>query len=74
MRNRGPGLPSGPDPASCLVASMPSMTGMRTSISTTSGDSSRQICTASVPSHAVPTTAKSGCVSSSAAKPVRTTW
>jgi hypothetical protein len=67
MRIRGPGLPSGPDPASCRVASMPSMT-------TTSGDSSRQICTASVPSQAVPTTAKSGWVSSSAAKPVRTTW
>ena len=53
---------------------MPSITGIRTSISTTSGDSSRQIRTASVPSQAVPTTVKSGWVSSSAAKPVRTTW
>ena len=44
MRMRGP---PGPDPASCLVASMPSMTGIRTSIRTTSGRSSPQIRTAS---------------------------
>ena len=52
---------------------MPSMTGIRTSIKATSGENSRQIRTASAPSQAVPTTVKSGWVSSSAAKPVRTT-
>ena len=70
MRMRGP---PGPEPASCLVASMPSMTGIRTSISTTSGRSSPQIRTASDPSQAVPTTVKSGWVSSSPANPARTT-
>ncbi len=70
MRMRGP---SWPDPVSCLVASMPSVPGMRTSMRTTSGRSSRQIRTASAPSQAVPATAKSGWVLSSAAKPVRTT-
>ena len=68
---RGP--PSSPGSASCLVASMPSVPGIRTSISTTSGRSSRQILTASPPSTAVPTTSKSGWVSSSVANPVRTT-
>ena len=66
--------PSASDPASCRVASMPSMPGMRTSISTTSGRRSRQIRTASAPSEAVPTTVKSGWVSSSPANPSRTTW
>ena len=63
-----------PDPANCRVASMPSMPGMRTSISTTSGRRSRQMRTASAPSDAVPTTEKSGWVSSNPAKPSRTTW
>ena len=70
MRIRGPvGLLSGSDLASCLVASTPSMTGMRTSIRTTKRvDNQRQICTASVPSRWCRTTAKSGWVSSSAAE------
>jgi hypothetical protein len=59
--------------ASCLVASMPSVPGIRTSISTTSGRRSRQTRTAAAPSAAVPSTAKSGWVSSSAANPARTT-
>ena len=64
-----------PGPAtSCLVASMPSVPGIRTSISTTSGLSSWQASTASAPSEAVPSTVKSGWVSSSAANPARTTW
>ena len=52
---------------------MPSMRGIRTSISTTSGCTSWQIRTASAPSQAVPSTAKSGWVPSSSANPVRTT-
>src|SRR6202042_1220591 len=63
-----------PGSASCLVASIPSMTGMRTSMRTTSGPSCRLSSTASAPSLAVPTTVKSGCVSSSAANPARTIW
>src|SRR5580698_9592768 len=63
-----------PGSASCLVASIPSMTGMRTSMRTTSGLSCRLSSTASAPSLAVPTTVKSGCVSSSAANPARTIW
>ena len=43
-------------PASCAVASIPSIRGMRTSISTTSGRSSRASRTASRPSSASPTT------------------
>ena len=69
MRIRG--VPAS-SPASCLVASMPSMLGMRMSISTTFGCCARPTRTASIPSLAVPTTAKSGWVSSRAAKPVRT--
>ncbi len=60
-------------PASCRVASIPSVPGIRTSISTTSGRSSRQTRTASAPSRAVPATVKSGWVPSSSANPVRTT-
>jgi len=66
------GAPS-PSRASRRVASIPSITGMRTSISTTSGRSKVQTRTASSPSAAVPTTVKSGCVSSSSAKPALTT-
>src|SRR6202046_621907 len=63
-----------PGAASGLGASIPSMTGMRTSMRTTSGLSCLRSSTASAPSLAVPTTVKSGCVSSSAANPARTTW
>ncbi len=67
MRGRAqPGL------VSCLVASMPSTPGMRTSIRMTSGEVCRQMRTASAPSWAVPTTVKSGCVPSSPANPLRT--
>ena len=69
MRGRSP-----PGPMSCLVASMPSIPGIRTSIRTTSGAASRQTRTASAPSSAVPTTVKSGWVPSSPAKPLRTIW
>jgi hypothetical protein len=62
-----------PSSASCRVASMPSVPGILTSISTTSGRADRQTRTASAPSAAVPSTVKSGWVSSSAAKPARTT-
>ena len=57
----------------CRVASMPSITGMRTSISTTSGRCSALRRTASAPSAALATTVTSGCVSSSAENPARTT-
>jgi hypothetical protein len=70
MRMRGP---SGPEPASCLVASMPSMPGMRMSMRTRSGRSSRQSRTVSAPSEVAPATVKSGWLSSRAAKPSRTT-
>jgi hypothetical protein len=56
-----------------LDESSASPAGIRMSIRTTSGLRSRLICAACCPSEAVPTTAKSGCVSSSLAKPDRTT-
>ncbi len=55
------------------VASMPSMTGIRTSISTRSGAVAAQTRTASAPSEAVPTTARSGWVASRSANADRTT-
>src|SRR5262249_11014687 len=55
------------------AASMPSSTGIRPSISTTSGCRSAQTRTASGPSAALPTTVKSGWVASSAPYPARTT-
>ena len=60
-------------PASRRVASIPSITGMRTSISATSGSCSEQTRTASAPSAAGPTTEMSGWVSSNAPNPARTT-
>jgi hypothetical protein len=54
------------------VASSPSITGMRTSISTTSGRSSRQIRTASSPLVTSPTTAMPCWALSSAPNPWRT--
>ncbi len=55
-----------------LVASIPSTPGMRMSISTTSGRSSRASATASSPSSASPTTSRSSCTSRIARKPART--
>ena len=54
-----------------LVASTPSSTGMRMSISTTSGRVSRARETASSPSPASPTTAMSSSLSSSTRSPAR---
>src|ERR1700693_799340 len=55
------------------VASMPFIFGMPISITTTSGISSPVNCTVSRPSAASPTTVMSGCFSSSARRPSRTT-
>ena len=55
-----------------LVASMPSMPGMRTSISTTSGCRDSANATAWAPSDACPTTSISGCEPMTMAKPART--
>ena len=55
------------------VAVIPSLTGMRRSISVRSGRSSWKSSTARAPSAASPITCKSGSVSTSAAKPIRTT-
>ena len=54
------------------VASRPSMPGMRTSISTTSGCSRSASATACSPSPACPTTSMSGCDPITMAKPART--
>jgi hypothetical protein len=54
-----------------LVASTPSSTGMRTSISTTSGRSRSASCTASSPLAASPTTSTSSCAPSTIRKPIR---
>lgn len=54
------------------VAASPSRRGMRMSISTMSGRSSRTRRTASSPSAASPATSMSGCASSRARKPART--
>ena len=51
---------STPGPASSRVASTPSMTGIRMSMSTTSGRSRRAASTAERPSAASPTTSKVG--------------
>ena len=59
-------------PASCRVASMPSMAGMRMSNRHTSGRSSRARATASRPSAASPTTSMSGWASRIIVSPVRT--
>ncbi len=56
MMTRGPPVAA----VSCLVASMPSVPGILTSMRMTSGRNSRLICTASAPSDAVPSTVKSG--------------
>ena len=53
------------------VAAMPSITGIRMSISTTSGRSSRVLSTASAPFSASATTRMSGVVSSVARSPAR---
>ena len=53
------------------VASMPSMPGIRTSISTTSGASRRVSSSASRPSAASPTTDRSSCDSSTIRNPIR---
>src|SRR6266511_2854306 len=58
-----------PDSTICRVASMPSITGMRTSISTTSGSNAWVIATPWTPSPASPTTSRSGWVSSTIRKP-----
>ena len=67
---RGSG--SSPPAQITRVASIPSITGIRTSISTTSGRCSTLSRTASAPSAAAPTTVMSFCVSSSAENPART--
>jgi hypothetical protein len=58
-------------PASLRVASMPSMPGIRMSISTTSGSWSRATDTAASPSAASPTTSMSGAESRIITSPVR---
>ena len=55
----------------CLVASMPSMPGIRTSMSTTSGRSSPVRRTASAPSAASPMTSMSAWALRIMAKPCR---
>ncbi len=54
------------------VASMPSMSGIRTSISTTSGWVLRACCTASAPSPASPTTVNPGVAATMPRNPART--
>src|SRR6266545_255201 len=62
-------------PTISAVAARPSSTGMRTSITTTSGDSWAHSSTAARPSPARPTTSMSGAADSSVAKPSRIiTW
>jgi hypothetical protein len=56
----------------CLVASMPFMTGIRTSIRMTSGLVLRAASTASAPLPASPTTAKPGVAAMIPQKPTRT--
>ena len=68
MSIRGPPSPL----SSSRVAASPSMTGIRTSISTTSGVARRAIFTASAPSAASPATTIPGWAASSAPKPSRT--
>jgi len=58
--------------AICLVASSPSVPGIRMSISTTSGLCRRASVNASAPSAASPTTVMSAWASSSARNPART--
>lgn len=60
-----------PVPANSRVASMPSSTGIRTSITTTSGESRSARSIAARPSPHSPTTSMSGCASMIVAKPVR---
>ena len=60
------------DPVICRVASMPSMPGIRMSISSTSGFSRVAISTASAPVAASPITCKSGAVSMRSRKLPRT--
>jgi hypothetical protein len=55
----------------CLVASTPSSTGIRTSISTTSGRSRSTRSTASAPLPASPTTSMSSCAPSTIRNPTR---
>jgi len=54
-----------PDPVICRVASIPSIPGIRMSISSTSGLRSAAISTASAPVAASPITSRSGAVSTS---------
>ncbi len=56
------------------VASAPSITGMRTSMRTTSGSRSRHCSWASSPFAASPTTSMSAYVDSSTLRPSRTIW
>ena len=56
----------------CRVASMPFMTGMRTSIKMTSGLARRAASTASTPLPASPTTMKPGVAEMMPQKPTRT--
>ena len=56
----------------CRVASMPSSTGMRTSISSTSGLADRATATASAPLAASPTTARPGVAATMPQNPTRT--
>ena len=56
----------------CRVASMPFMTGMRTSIKMTSGRARRVTSTASAPLPASPTTMKPGVAEMMPQKPTRT--
>ena len=69
MSTRGPASPS--RAAIRRVASMPSISGMRMSISTTSGVSRRALSTACVPSEHSPTTSMSSSASRIIRKPAR---
>jgi hypothetical protein len=68
-RTRGGSAPA----VSRAVAVSPSMPGIRTSISTTSGLTRSARASAAAPSAASPTTHRSGSASTMAAKPARTT-
>ena len=70
ISTRVPAAPSGP--VICRVASMPSMTGIRTSIRTTSGRARRASATASVPVLASPTTVKPSVAPTMPQNPART--
>ena len=64
-------LLSGPAAVMAAVAAIPSMPGIRTSISTTSGRRADAIATPAAPSAASPATSMSGSVSRISRKPIR---